>query len=139
MESFLQGMPPGLHRRFWKRLRVVDVGNPDDVTPFPIYYRTGSETLREVAERFIDTLRLAYPNLVKQASVTFPSLRRVGINTGMLLASLGYQLTEAEDLLFDTVEWEKSGRFAEAIRRNPEAQPAVTYFQERYLPLSRSQ
>jgi hypothetical protein len=82
MQSFLQGVPPGLHKRFWQRLRIVEVGNPAVITPFPIYYETGGETLREVAERFIDTLRLSHPKLVSQASVTWPSLRRVGINAG---------------------------------------------------------
>jgi hypothetical protein len=140
MESFLQDVPPRLHKRFWKRLRIVAVGNPDDVTPFPIYYRTGAETLREVAERFIDTLRLAHPNLVTQASVTWPNLRRVGINTGMVLSALGFQLTEAEDLLFNTAEWERTGRFQEAINRCPEVLPAVSYFRNTYLPLlSRAQ
>jgi hypothetical protein len=134
----LQHVPLDEHAAIWRRIRYIDVGNPDVITPFPIYYRREGETLREVAERFIDTLRLANPNLVKQASVTWPSLRRVGINTGMVLASLGFQLTEAEDLLFNTLDWEKSGLLQEAINRNPEAAPAVRYFRESYLPLSRS-
>jgi hypothetical protein len=137
--SSLQHVPPKLHSRFWERVRYVDVGSKDAITPFPIYYRTGAESLREVAERFIDTLRLAHPRLVTQASVTFPNLRRVGINTGMVLASLGYQLTEAEDLLFNTFAWERSGRFAEVLKRDPEAAPAMSYFREQYLPLSRSE
>jgi hypothetical protein len=108
----LQDFPPEEHSTFWQRLRYIDVGNPEVVVPFPIYNRTPSESLREVAERFIETLRLAYPRLVTQASVTWPALRRVGVNAGMVLAALGYQLTEAEDLLYNTLEWQRSGRFA---------------------------
>jgi hypothetical protein len=66
-------------------------------------------------------------------------MRRVGVNTGIVLSSLGYQLTEAEDLLFHTSEWEHSGWFAEAIKRSPEAAPAVSYFRDHYLPLSRAE
>jgi hypothetical protein len=134
----LQHVPFEQHAAIWQKLRYIDVGNANVVTPFPIYYTTSSDTLREVAERFIATLRLANPRLATQASVTWPSLRRVGINTGMVLVALGYQLTEAEDLLVHTSEWEKQGLFDEAIRRNPEAVPAVAYFREQYLPLSRS-
>src|SRR5918992_1106098 len=57
---------------------------------------------------------------------------------GTVLASLSYQLTEIEELLFNTVEWEKSGKFIEIIRRNPEAARAVSYFRHQYLPLSKS-
>jgi hypothetical protein len=135
----LQHDPWEKHAAICQKIRYIDVGNTESVTPFPIYYHRGSETLREVAERFIDTLRLANPALIKNAPISWPSLRKVGINTGMVLAALGYQLTEAEDLLFHITEWERSGRFDEAIRRNPEAAPAVAYFREQYLPLSRSE
>jgi hypothetical protein len=139
---YLRELPPEQRPACWqqlrKRLLFIDVGAQDSVVPFPIYYfRTGSESLREVSERFIETLRLAQPQLL-QASVTFPRLRRVGLNAGMLLASLGFQLTEVEDLLFNTLAWMESGRFDEAIRRNPEAKAAVSYFRNHYLPLSRS-
>jgi hypothetical protein len=137
---YLRQVPAEKRAAYWQKLRVIDVGSQEVVTSFPIFYRRGAETLREQAERFIETLRLAHPNLVKQASVTWPALRRVGINAGMVLASLGYAgLTEIESLLFQTLEeWQKAGRFDEAIRRNPEAAPAVAYFREQYLPLSRS-
>jgi hypothetical protein len=135
---FLRGIPAADRSAYWKKLRYIDLGNPTVVTSFPIYQKTGSETLREVAERFIETLRLLHPGLDNQASVTFPRLRRVGVNAGMVLAALGFQLTEAEDLLVNTLAWEKSGKFQEAINQNPQSAPAVSYFREQYLPLSRS-
>jgi hypothetical protein len=57
----------------------------------------------------------------------------------MVLASLGLQITEAEDLLLHTVEWEKSGRFAEAVRRCPEALPAVSFFRHEYMTMNRNE
>jgi hypothetical protein len=111
----LQHVPQADHAEIWQRLSYIDVGNPESVTPFPIYYRRGAETLREVAERFIDTLRLANPALIKNAPISWPSLRKVGINTDMVLSALGYQLTEAEDLLIHTGEWEKK---ADLTRRS---------------------
>jgi hypothetical protein len=135
---FLRGIPACKRADYWQRLWYIDVGNPDVVTPFPIYFKRDRESLREVSERFIETLRLAHPGLTSQASVTFPRLRRVGINAGIVLSALGFQLTEVEDLLFHTLTWKESGRFQEAINRNPEAASAVSYFQNQYLPLSRS-
>jgi hypothetical protein len=137
---FLQHVPPDQHRRFWEKIRYVDLGAQDRVTPFPIYYHSGTEhSLREVAVRFLNVLRMSSPELVKNAPISWPQMRRLGINTGMILTSLSYQLTEAEDLLFNTLAWEKSGRFDEAVRRNPEAAPAVSYFRNHFIPLPRSE
>jgi hypothetical protein len=139
ISRFLRHVPPSLHTRFWNRLYYVDAGSKDAVVGFPIYYKQGAESLREVAERLLTVLRLANPGLVTQAPISWPQMRRIGVNTGIVLSSLGYQLTEAEDLLFHTSEWEHSGRFAEAIKRYPEAAPAVSYFRDHYLPLSRTE
>jgi hypothetical protein len=58
---FLRGIPAEEYAAYWQRLRVIDVGNPDVVTLFPIYDKRQREILREVSERFIETLRLAHP------------------------------------------------------------------------------
>jgi hypothetical protein len=136
---YLRKVPPEDRAAYWQKLRFIDVGSQDVVTSFPIFYRTGSESLREVSERFIETLRVANPTLVKQASVTWPALRRVGINAGMVLAALGYGgLTEIESPLFNTLEWLRSGKFQAAINNCPEVLPPVSYFRGQYLPLFRS-
>jgi hypothetical protein len=137
---FLQYVPPGHHRRFWERIRYVDLGATDFVVPFPIYYGLGSDlSLSEIAGRFLNVLRLSSPALVKNAPVSWPAMHRIGVNAGMVLASLGFQLTEAEDLLFNTLSWERSGRFAQAFNRCTEVLPAVSYFRNQYLPMSRSE
>jgi hypothetical protein len=136
---FLQHVPQALHRRFWERIRYVDLGARDVVTPFPIYYSGTGYSLYEVAERFLNVLEISNPALVTTAPISWPQMRRLGVYTGMVLASLGLQLTEARSLLFTTLQWEQSGKFAAAIRRCPEAAEAVAYFREEYLPLSRTE
>jgi hypothetical protein len=106
---------------------------------FPIYTKREEESLWDISERLLNVLELSHPNLITQSSVTWPRARRVASNAGAVLPALGFQLTEVEDLLFNTLAWEKSGRFDKAITRCPEAAPAVSYFREEYLPLRRSE
>jgi hypothetical protein len=49
--------------------------------------------------------------------------------------TLGYQITEAQALLRHPEEFERTGRFTEAIRRYPEVAPAVAFFRNDYIPL----
>jgi hypothetical protein len=51
----------------------------------------------------------------------------------MVLSALGYQITEAADLLARPEQWES--RFAEAEHRSPEVLPAVAFFRNEYLPM----
>jgi hypothetical protein len=135
---FLSEFPEGEDELLWQRVRYLPIGAKDSVTPFPIYERREGETVWDASERLLRTLELSRPPLITQSSVTWPRARRVASNAGAVLTSLGCQLTELEDLLFNTLEFAKRGLFAEAIARCPEVAPAVSYFQEQYLPLSRS-
>jgi hypothetical protein len=135
----LQRVPSEKHAAIWRKLRYIDVGSTDMVTPFPIYVHRDGESLWEVSNRLLHVLELSYPILKTQSSVTWPKARRVADNAGAVLAALSFQLTEVEDLFFNTLEWEQAGRFAKAIARCPEAAPAVSYFRDEYLPLRRSE
>jgi hypothetical protein len=53
----------------------------------------------------------------------------------MVLAALDLQITSAQDMLRHPEQWEKTGQFAEAEKRNPEAVPAVAWFREEFIPL----
>jgi hypothetical protein len=119
-------------------LRYIEVGG-DAVIPFPIYYQRHGESLWEAGQRLITVLERSNPQLVTGSALTWPAARRLAVNTGMLLTALGYQLTKVEDLLFNTLEWEKTGKFQEAMNRNPQAGEAVSYFRNYYLPLPRSE
>jgi hypothetical protein len=134
---FLSEYPPGDDAFLWQRLRYIELGG-DSVTPFPIYYQRHGESLWEAGNRLITVLERASPQLAT-SPLTWPAARRLGHNAGMLLTALSLQLDHVEDLLFNSVDWEKSGRFAAAISRNPQATDAVSYFKEYYLLLPRSE
>jgi hypothetical protein len=55
------------------------------------------------------------------------------MQTGMLLAALGYQITEAADLLRYPEQWESP--FTEAEHRYPEVAPAVVFFRNEFIPM----
>jgi hypothetical protein len=132
---FLQAIPVSLHSRFWDRIVYIDMSGKDGViVPFPLYYRLGTErSLLEVAERYLQTIIKSNPDLFHAQVLGWPPLHRIGVYTGMVLAALGYQLTEASDLLARPEQWES--RFAEVEARFPEAHRAVAFFRTEYLPM----
>jgi hypothetical protein len=133
---FLSEFPTGDDELLWQRLRYIELGG-DAITHFPIYSQRQGESLWDASQRLITVLERANPQLVTGSPLTWPAARRLAVNAGMLLTALGYQLTKVEDLLFNTLEWEKTGKFQEAINRNPQAAEAVSYFRNSYLPLPR--
>jgi hypothetical protein len=137
LPAFLSEFPTGDDGLLWRRLRYIPLGDEHFVTRFPIYYQRDGESLFDAGNRLITVLERANPQLVSQSPLTWPAARRLALNAGMLLTALGYQLTEVEDLLFHTTERDK--RFDEAIRRNPQAKDAVSYFRDFYLMLPRSE
>jgi hypothetical protein len=103
--------------------------------PFPILYQTGSErSLLQIAERYLNVIRLSYPALLKAQVQGFPPLHYIGVHTHIVLAALGLPITRAENLLRHPEEWRQSGKFAEAVKHYPEAAPSVAFFQEEYIP-----
>jgi hypothetical protein len=134
---FLQSIPASLHSRFWDRITYVDMSGKDGVVvPFPLYYRLGRErSLLEIAERYLQTIIKSNPDLFHAQVLGWPPLHRIGVHSGMVLAALGYQITEAEDLLDNPEAWEAAGRFTEAEQVSPEAKRAVAYFRNKYIPM----
>jgi hypothetical protein len=92
----------------WERIVYVDMsGNVGAITPFPLYYRLGTErSLLEIAERYLQTIIKSNPDLFHAQVLGWPPLRRIGVYTAMVLAALGYQITEAENLLRHPEQWE---------------------------------
>lgn len=133
---FLQYVPPSQHSRFLDRIVYVDMGSPDIVMPFPIYYRLGTErSLREIAERYPQVILKNNPSLFTAQVQGWPPLHEISVMTGMVLTALDRQITQAQDLLRHPEDWERTGRFAEASKRCPEVAPAVAFFRNDYLPL----
>src|SRR5919106_154217 len=139
---FLSEFPDGEDRLLWQRIRYIPIGANDSVTPsvtpFSIYFRRKGESVWDASERLLRVLEASRPILTTQSSVTWPRAKRLASNAGAVLSSLGFELTELDSLLFNTLEFEKQGLFERAIIRCPEVAPAVSYFREHYLPLSRS-
>jgi hypothetical protein len=132
---FLQHIPASERNLFWNRIVYVDMSGKDGVVvPFPLYYRLGTErSLLEIAERYLQTIIKSNPDLFHAQVLGWPPLHRIGVYTGMVLAALGYQITEASDLLARSEQWES--RFTDAEARFPEARPAVAFFRNEYIPM----
>jgi hypothetical protein len=132
---FLYKIPFSSYSRYLERIKYVNIAAKDYIVPFPLIYKTGSErSLLEVAERYLHTILISSPWLLHAQVQGWPPLHYVGSQTAIVLAALNYPLTFAQDLLRHPEVWEREGRFAEAVRRYPEAAPAVAFFQEEYIP-----
>jgi hypothetical protein len=134
---FLRDLPPDIprsyHDRFWERITYVNVASAERIVPFPLIYKTGSErSLLEIAERYLNVILLTSPWLQHAQVQGWPPLHYIGSQTAIVLAALDYPLTLALHLLRHPEEWR--GRFAEAVRRYPEAAPAVAFSLEEYIP-----
>jgi hypothetical protein len=132
---FLHDYPQLERDPIWDRIVYVDMSGKDGVVvPFPLYYRLGTErSLFEIAERYLQTIIKSNPDLFRAQVLGWPPLHRIGVYTGMILSALGYQITEAENLLRHPEQWES--RFQEALAQYPEAQPAVAFFRDEYIPM----
>src|ERR687896_846234 len=132
---FLQQLPFTSHYRYLERIKYVNIAAKDYIVPFPLIYKTGVErSLLEVAERYLQTILISSPWLLHAQVQGWPPLHYVGSQTAIVLAALDHPLTFAQDLLRHPEVWEREGRFAEAVRRFPEASPAVAFFREEYIP-----
>ena len=135
---FLQYVHPAKHAQYWSRIRYVDmsgkVGKDGEITPWPLYYKTGNErSLREVAERYLQVILKSNPSLLNAQVQGWPPLHHIGVQTGVILAALGCQITEAADLLRHPEQWQS--RFTQAEQRYPEVAPAVAFFRDEYIPM----
>jgi hypothetical protein len=131
----LQYVPKSQDKHFLRRIKYVNMASSDYIVPFPLLYRTGHErSLLHIAERYINVIRMSYPQLLEAQVYGFPPLHYIAVHTHIVLSALGLPITRAENLLRHPEEWLRSGKFAEAVRRYPECVPSVTFFQEEYIP-----
>ncbi|MHA1290257.1 MAG: hypothetical protein ACTSPB_22980 [Candidatus Thorarchaeota archaeon] len=122
-------MPPDIQRRLWSRVLYVDMsGKAGSVIPFPLFYRLGDESLYEISQRYLDVVRKIDPFLQSASIEGWNALWRVGTHCGILLAALGCQISEAEDIVINTQNWQN--RFAKALSLYPEIYPSVNYLQK---------
>jgi hypothetical protein len=104
-------------------------GRDGYVVPWPFFYRLGHErSLWEIAERYVQVIRKSDPSLITRPIMGWPPLHKIGVYSGMILAALGYQITEASQLLQHPEQWED--RFRQAEERYPTVAEAVIFFRE---------
>jgi len=122
-------MPKEIQERLWPRVRYIDMsGKSGNVVPFPLYYRLGNEGLFEISQRYLDVVRKLDPFLQTASVQGWNPLWRTGTYTGMVLAGLGLQITEAEHLLRYPKSW--GHRLNKLLDEYPETLPAVSFFRE---------
>ncbi len=122
-------LPGELQSRLWSRVIYVDMSGRSGYTvPFPLYYRIKDESLYEISQRFLDVVRRIDPYLQTASVEGWNALWRTGTYIGMILAGLGYQISEAESILKEPGKWENV--FTSITNQYPEAMPAVKYLLE---------
>ncbi len=135
LSRFLQYVHPAKHSQYWSRVLYVDMsGKTGDITPWPLYYKLGNErSLREVAERYLQVILKSNPSLLNAQVQGWPPLHRIGVFTGMALASLNLQITEAQDLLRHPEQY--LARLTHAQARYPEIGSVIAFFRDEYIPM----
>lgn len=122
-------LPGSVQESLWERIIYVDFsGSEGFVTPFPIYYRMGTESLYTVSHRYIELIRRLNPELDAAPLLGLNAIIQLAIPAGMILSALGFQITEAEDLIRSPEGW--SPHFDRAVRANVEAASAIPFFSE---------
>ena len=111
------------------RIRYIEMsGKSGHVVPWPLYTRNSGESLYETAQRFLEVLKRLDPALTTASVDGFNALAEVGTYTGMVLAALGWQVTEATALITDPLQF--AAQLRQVAQDQPEVVPAVTYFLE---------
>lgn len=123
-------LPADLQPKLWKRITYVDMsGQGKHIVPFPLYCRRHEhESLDSIAQRYLQTVLRVDPYLATASVEGMNAITRLGTYAGMILAALGYQITEAEDLIRNPERWQS--RFQVALAAYPEVKPAVEFFRE---------
>jgi hypothetical protein len=98
--------------------------------PIPFYIRHSDyESLYAISQRPLEVFRHD-KHLIEAPITGWNALWRVGTHTGIILASLGYQVTEATHLLTHPAAW--LSRLNEVADRFPEAAPSVAFFTQEF-------
>ena len=118
-------LPKARQRQAFNRIRILRFSG-HHLPGLPIYHRLSSESLYQISMRPLLTFLRLDPNLQTASIEGWNSIKEVGSNAGMILAALGLQITEMEDLLLQPERWKSLLELA--VRRNPEAAPAAQYF-----------
>jgi hypothetical protein len=120
-------LPPEKQKHAWQRVRYADLfGNFGYIECFPLLYGHSNESLYTVASRFLEVVAQSDKSLMNAPMHGLNAVLKVDRRTGVLLAAMGWQLSEAEVLLVNPRRFER--QIQEAVARFPEAKAAADYF-----------
>lgn len=121
-------------RRLLARVIYVDMsGRGDRVVTFPLLFQLEGESLRDVADRFLEALRKIDPQLQSASIQGYNSLVHIGRPTLMIVAALGRPITDALPLLRQPEAHESW--LSQAVAQDPSVTPAVDFFRFEYMSL----
>lgn len=123
---------------FFPRIRYVDMaGSGGRIVPWPLYYQaSASESRYRVAQRYLEAIKRIDPHLQTASIQGWNALWSLGTYTGIVLSTLGYQVTEAFSLLDEPENWH--ARLDYALQEHPEEmRDAHTFFTLEYPSWSR--
>lgn len=124
-------LPREHQESLWRRILYVDMsGQGERVVGWPLYYRLGDESLFTISQRYLDVVRRIDPALQSASVEGFNALWRIGTYTGMVLAALDMQITEAGHLFTHLDAW--GHRFDQALHAYPDVAPAVSFFRDEF-------
>lgn len=125
-------LPPREMRKLLSRIVYIDMsGHGDRIVPFPILYKSDGESLRDVADRFLEALRKIDPQLQGASIQGFNSLVHIGRPTLMIIAALHRPITDALALLRQPEahdDW-----LHQACEADRAARSAVEFFRTEYM------
>lgn len=114
-------------RIVWAALPGLDFA----VLPFPLYYKAEEdESAFTTSQRFPEVLQKIDPELSQAPVQGYNPLWQIATQAGRILITLGYQITEMQNLLSHTDLWEE--RFKKALEIDPSLQDAVDFFTIQY-------
>jgi hypothetical protein len=124
-------LPAAVQRRLAKRILYVNMNGMDGHVPtFPLYFRFGDESLYRVSQRYLDILRRIDPFLVTASVEGWNALWRIGTYTGMALAALDRQITDADEFLAQPTNF--LGTLGAAAKAQPELAPVLSFFGQEF-------
>jgi hypothetical protein len=97
--SKIADLPEDIRRKVIGRIRYVDMSGKSNIVPFPLYYRLGSETHLEVSSRFLEIVKICTPAYLHAPVQGWPAVQHIGSHVGVILSSLGLQISAAPALL----------------------------------------
>jgi hypothetical protein len=126
-------LSPADQERLWRRVRYVDMsGSFGYVTPFPIYYRLGNESLSSIAQRYLDVVLRLDPKLKEAPIQGWNAVAKLGSRAGMVLYALGCQITEAHSLINHPHTWKDRLQHLAVTTSDLGLRKAVEFFLQEY-------